>query len=269
MANVAARMLGGWIARYLQGAAPDYAPFNVTPPERLRESMRPGDVLLVEGDRRISRAIKFLTHSTWSHAAFHSGGPPGAELIEADLTEGVRRAGLAEYAGLNTRICRPLGLTEKDLAHVIAFMNGSLGSRYDLKNVFDLARYLLPHPPVPARLRRRMLALGSGDPTRAICSTLIAEAFQTVRYPILPERRYVTEGTPGDDGAAEREILHIRHHSLITPRDFDLSPYFAVIKPTLEGGLDYHALEWDAASEEMRPRRQPVPESTADQSPKA
>ena len=44
----------------------------------------------------------------------------------------------------------------------------------DLKNVFDLARYLFPVPPVPSRLRRRLIALGSGDPTRAICSTVIA-----------------------------------------------------------------------------------------------
>ena len=30
------------------------------------------------------------------------------------------------------------------------------------------------------------------------------------------------------------EILHIRHHSLYTPRDFDLSPFFRVVKPTIE-----------------------------------
>jgi hypothetical protein len=62
-----------------------------------------------------------------------------------------------------------------------------LGHAYDLKNVFDLARYLLPVPPVPVFWRRRMLALGSGDPTRAICSTLIAQTFQSVRYPIPPQ----------------------------------------------------------------------------------
>jgi len=31
-----------------------------------------------------------------------------------------------------------------------------------------------------------MLALGSGDPTRAICSSLIAEAFQSIKYPFFP-----------------------------------------------------------------------------------
>lgn len=56
-----------------------------------------------------------------------------------------------------------------------------------LKNLLDLARYLLPAPPVPLRWRRRLIAFGTGDPSRAICSTLIAEAFQSVHYPILPE----------------------------------------------------------------------------------
>jgi hypothetical protein len=41
-----------------------------------------------------------------------------------------------------------------------------------------------------------------------------------------------------------RELLHIRHHSLFAPRDFDLSPFFAVIKPTIEGGFDYRSMEW-------------------------
>ena len=100
---------------------------------------------------------------------------------------------------------------------------------YDLKNVIDLIRYLLPTPPVPVRFRRRMLALGSGDPTRAICSTVIAQAFQSVRYPILPQVRVqkILSNTHGT--YSEREILHIRHHSLFTPRDFDLSPYFQVV----------------------------------------
>ena len=47
-------------------------------------------------------------------------------------------------------------------------------------------RYLFPLP-VPQRWRRRLIALGSGDPSRLICSALIAEAFRTVQYPILPK----------------------------------------------------------------------------------
>ena len=48
----------------------------------------------------------------------------------------------------------------------------------------------------------------------------------------------------------EHEVLHLRHHSLFVPRDFDLSPYFLVVKPTLETGFDYRALTWGEAESE-------------------
>jgi hypothetical protein len=109
--------------------------------------------------------------------------------------------------------------------------------------VFDLARYLFPTPPVPVRWRRRMLALGSGDATRAICSTLIAAAFQSVHYPVLPDIESLPSTDPACTGCIQ-EILHVRHHSLYVPRDFDVSPYFEVVKPTLAAGFDYHMLHW-------------------------
>jgi len=140
-----------------------------------------------------------------------------------------------------------VGLTAQDCQQVIAFAMARLGSAYDLRNVIDLARYLLPTPPVPLRFRRNMLALGSGDPTRAICSTLIAQAFQSIRYPILPITTLQNDDRP-DCPACFNEILSVRHHSLFAPRDFDVSPYFQVIKPTLEAGFDFHALTWGDAS---------------------
>lgn len=97
-----------------------------------------------------------------------------------------------------------------------------IGLRYDMRNIFDLLRYFLPTPPVPVGWRRRMLALGSGDPTRAICSSLIARAFQSVRHPILPDVHEVRRREGSTQACAE--ILHIRDHSLFAPRDFDLSP---------------------------------------------
>ena len=96
-----------------------------------------------------------------------------------------------------------------------------------------------------------MLALGAGDPTRAICSSLIAEAFGQVRYPILPKVEKVAQaGEQRVRGRAARaEILHIRHHSLYAPRDFDISPYFAIVKPTIQRGFNYKKLRWSDAME--------------------
>jgi hypothetical protein len=106
---------------------------------------------------------------------------------------------------------------------------------------------------VPQRWRRRMLSLGSGDPTRAICSTLIAQAFQSIHYPILPIVS-ITDRSGPDCPACVDEILQLRHHSLYAPRDFDVSPYFAVVKPTLALGFDFHHLQWvDDRDELNRP----------------
>jgi hypothetical protein len=241
--------LGRAIAHYLNQPVRGYEPFSITDPAKLAAVLRPADVLLVEGNRRISTAIKYLTQSTWSHAALYVGdfqntglGLDAPVLIEADIRDGVVVVPLTKYAELNTRVCAPVGLTPEDRQRVCDYAIARLGHAYDLRNVIDLARYLLPVPPVPVRWRRRMLAFGSGDPTRAICSTLIAQAFESVRYPVLP--RIERRPDASTDNYTVREILHIRHYSLYTPRDFDISPYFQVIKPMVENGFDHRKLEW-------------------------
>lgn len=226
-------------------------------PEQLTATLRKGDVLLVEGDSRFSTAIKYLSQSTWSHAALViadaqnlSGSQAGeGKLLEADVLEGVRVLPLSEYWGAHTRICRPIGLTAEEIDAVVNAAMSRIGHQYDLKNIVDLARYLIQTPPAPVRWRRRMLALGSGDPTRAICSSLIAEAFQSIRYPILPESIVAKSKDPNCMDCYE-EFLHIRHSSLFAPRDFDISPYFQIIKPTLEEQFDYRSLRW---SDDLHP----------------
>lgn len=249
MNNTAGRAFGRAIANYLNQPVRGYEPFSITDPEKLATALQPGDVLLVEGNRRISTAIKYLTQSTWSHAAIYVGdfqntglGFDAPALIEADIRDGVIAVSLTKYAELNTRICRPVGLVPTDRQRVCDYVIARLGHAYDLRNVIDLARYLLPVPPVPVGWRRRMLAFGSGDPTRAICSTLIAQAFQSVKYPILPRIERRLDGHGND--YTVREILHIRHYSLFTPRDFDISPYFQVVKSRVESNFDYRTLEW-------------------------
>jgi len=237
--------VGRFIARYLEKPEHGYEPYTPTDPEALRATLMPGDVLLVEGSNHISGVIKYLTQSTWSHAALYVGsvgdrvsadGEP-LVLVEANIGQGVVAVPLSKYARFHTRICRPTGLTDDDRARVCAYAAERIGFDYDLKNILDLLRYLFPLP-VPQRWRRRMIALGSGHPTRIICSALIAQAFEQVRYPILPKV------TRLDSEAARQEILEIRHSSLYAPRDFDISPYFEVVKPTIRRGFDYKAMAW-------------------------
>jgi hypothetical protein len=130
-----------------------------------------------------------------------------------------------------------VGLTRKDCETVCNYAIGRIGFDYDLRNILDLMRYLVPLP-VPRAWRRRMIALGSGSPTRMICSALIAQAFEAVRFPILPNFTVIESET------ARREMLDIRHSSLYVPRDFDVSPYFMVIKPSLAEAFNYKRIEW-------------------------
>lgn len=257
-----------WISRRmlscLSRPSDRYAPFFAPSIDVLRANLQPCDVLLVEGNTRLSAMIKFLTQSTWSHAALFVGEAGGMRidapvLIEAEAAAGVIASPLAKYAHFNTRICRPVGLTAAERLDVIAFARARIGRKYDSKQVVDLARYLVPFPRVPVALRRRLLAVGSGDPTRAICSTLIGEAFAAVRYPILPEG--VMPGVDSISPYAEREHRHIRQHGLYTPRDFDISPYFRVIKPALMADFDPHALAW--------PLSVSVPDKDRERPPKA
>jgi len=244
--------IGRGLAGWLQTESSGYQPYTPSDPETLHRTLQPGDVLLIEGNQKISAAIKYLTQSTWSHSALYvgdalpepAGGGERPRLVEVNLGEGCVAVPLSKYRTYNTRICRPSGLTPEDRQAVVDFMLARLGTRYDMKNIFDMLRYFMPAPPVPVRWRRRMIAFGSGDPTRAICSTMIAQAFEQIRYPILPEITLAPGRASAQSHYSRREILHIRHFSLYTPRDFDLSPYFQVVKPTLAFGFDYKTLVW-------------------------
>lgn len=200
----AADHIGRLIARYLEKPEKGYELAAPGDAEALRATLKPGDVLLVEGNNHISGVIKYLTQSTWSHAALYVG-PIGDRvsasgealtLVEANIGEGVVAVPLSKYANVHSRICRPVGLDDEDRARVCTYASERIGFDYDLKNIIDLMRYLFPLP-IPRRWRRRMMALGSGHPTRIICSALIAQAFENVRYPILPK---VTQA----ENAAER-----------------------------------------------------------------
>ena len=106
----------------------------------------------------------------------------------------------------------------------------------------DLARCMFPYWCVPRRWRSTLFEHNAGKPTKTVCSTMMAEAFAKIRFPIIPVIHQDKDG----------QLSLIRSNSkLITPRDFDHSPYFDVIKyPILdfdELGI-YRKLPWDQTS---------------------
>ena len=242
--------LGTKLAHFLAKPHTNDDLFSTSNPELLQRTLRKGDILLIEGSSRFSTSIKFFTQSTWSHALLYIGDHLGEKqdseflsLLEVDIEAGVRAVPLSMYADQHSRICRPIGLSESEINQVLQYAVARIGNSYDLKNIFDLARYLIPTPPIPSRWRRKALSLGSGDPTRAICSSLIAQAYQSIRYPILPD---ITYENPSDTKRIDtyKKMHRRRDPSLFAPRDFDVSPYFEVIKPIVQNGFNHHSLIW-------------------------
>jgi hypothetical protein len=236
----------------------------------LRTTLRKGDVVLIDGDQRVSQVIKYLTQSSWSHAALFVGdelwhryperraelaarlGPDVRHaLIEATMEEGVVASPLAKYEQHNLRVCRPHGLRPEDCRLVIDEVLGQLGSSYAVANLLALARYFFPVSMIPRRWRRRALELGDGVTKEVICSTLIARAFHRVGFPILPAVSPVSSTQAARRRAWLRRgpyphVFKRESCALITPRDFDLSPYFDVVKLTAvaERDFDYRRIRW-------------------------
>ena len=96
--------VGTFVARQLSKPTSGYEPYAAARPELVAMMIRPADVLLVEGARsKINSAIRYLTQSTWSHAALYVGDVMGKKtetgephvLIEVLLGEGAISAPLS------------------------------------------------------------------------------------------------------------------------------------------------------------------------------
>jgi hypothetical protein len=279
------RILADWFVRQITRPRHNYRRFLYNDPQKLKATILPGDVLLVDGDQRVSQAVKYLTQSSWSHSALFIGdallrreSPVRADaqrrfgresrylIVEALVAEGVIVSPLVKYIDYNIRICRPRGLQPEDRDAVIEYVVARLGHTYDRRNFLDLTRYLLPFHLVPARLQEDALHFGSGMATETICSTLLAEAFGKVRFPILPQQVRAPARTPAERfkqqilGRPTRRaysgLLRARHPTLCVPRDFDLSPYFDVVKFNARdlADFDYRKLEWEEAATPEIPR---------------
>lgn len=209
--------------------------------EKIRYELRPCDVLLIEGRSRISEVIKQITQSPWSHACLYIGRPQDINdpalrqkitehfkgdqkvqvVIEGYLGKGTIVTPLENYRTDHIRICRPNNLSRQDAEQVIAHSIHRLGSDYDVRQVLDLGRFLIPWSILPRQWRSSLFKHHVGLPTKTVCSTMIAEAFACIDFPILPVVKQ------HEESGIE---LFARNPRLFTPSDFDYSPYFDIIK---------------------------------------
>ncbi|MEZ5503080.1 MAG: hypothetical protein R3E50_10645 [Halioglobus sp.] len=230
--------------------------------ERIRHEIKACDVLLVEGRSRVSEVIKLITQSNWSHAVlyigrlhdiedtqlrerlgqFYNGNADRQLVIESELGLGTVVRVLTTYEKEHLRICRPRGLGFHDSQKILAYAIERLGTSYDVRQVFDLARFMFPWAVLPRRWRSTLFRARPGKTTQTVCSTMIAEAFGQTQFPILPLVKRI-------DG--ERIQLYMRNPKLCTPSDFDYSPYFDIIKyPFLDVHHhgDHRLLPWQGAT---------------------
>lgn len=225
--------------------------------DRLRYEIRFCDVLLVEGRSRVSTIIQSLTLSPWTHSALYIGRlhaiddpelrelirshypakPDEQLIIEALLGQGTIVAPLSKYRDFHVRLCRPTGISRSDAQAVIAYAASRLGFDYDVRQLLDLARFLLPYRLLPRRWRSSLF--GETANTRTVCSTMMAEAFASIRFPVRPILRRTEEGA---------FKVSERNFKLYTPTDFDHSPYFDIIKYPIYGIESpeiYKTLPWE------------------------
>ncbi len=248
------------MSAWLNTAVDDNEDAQLTDFDRLCEELHQGDVLLVEGRSRVSHVIKSITNSPWTHSVLYIGrldeirdeslqekvsgyyqGESHEQLIiESMLGEGTIIKPVTKYENEHLRICRPKGLSRTDRQQVIAFSLSQLGYEYDVRHLLDLARFLFPYGIFPRRWRSTLFQQYAGRSTKNVCSYMLGEAFNSVNFPILP----IAERS--EDGSL---TLYKRNPRLFTPKDFDYSPYFDIIKYPYFGLDDvaaYRGLPWDS-----------------------
>ena len=166
------------ILKYLAQPTGRYAPFYAPDPQVVRNALQPGDILLIEGNSRLSATIKYLTQSTWSHAALYAGERPGD--VSPHGEPNVLLGGRGRYRALTPCRCRNMSAStpgspprgrrrrQPDKGHRLR----APAPRYQVR----FATYRRPGArpvPIPSGaggFRRRTPSIGCGDPTRAICS---------------------------------------------------------------------------------------------------
>jgi hypothetical protein len=191
-------------------------------------------------------------------------------VIDADPVRRVHLKPLDEYTGLMLRHCRAEALTSDDAKRVVDSALSQLGREYDVKHILRLLLFFsFPWEFLPETFRRFTTDFTLSETDR-ICSRVVSEAFHSVGYPIRHSEIVRDRGALHNTalgfafglrhrGKTAAKLLaggrvraafsrltdkryteiHLKGERHITPADYDLSRFFAIIKDRDDLGIDY------------------------------
>ncbi len=246
------RILSDWLRRERPRPTTPVCDF-----ERLRQQLRPCDVLLLEGTTRMDDRLRRISPGRWSRALlylgrlhdiaspalratvreYHPCRPDTPLVLEVRLDRGLVLQPLAQLEAEHLRITRPRELDSREAQEVIRYAVNRM-ERTRRPSWLDSLRLLLPWGLLPVRWRARFFARIAGNLLRGLTGSVAGEAYSFIQYPVLPLVKRHEDG-------------HLRLYRP-QPRawfaaDFDHSPYFDVIKyPFLHSDESRHArlLPW-------------------------
>jgi hypothetical protein len=196
--------------------------------EGLKRTLRPGDVILIEGEHWVSDWIKVFSYHTWTHSVMWIGNSalpksnspeniePGGNIVESLMYDGPKHGivltNLDKYQDCNLRICRPVGISRERLRRAIRFVLEHIGCEYDELNLTQFVHFTLANDNDPSK------PLGQMEAGKYTCSSLIAAAFDSVGFPVI-------------HFYDQSQNVYVPYHpTQVQPKDFDLSLNFQVIK---------------------------------------
>ncbi len=142
-------------------------------------------------------------------------------IIESLPETGYTISPLDKYKNDLIRICRPKKLQQEQHHKLIKLAIEQLNMPYDIRHIIDLLRFLLPWRIIPRKWHSSIFTFKICEVSKMTCGVSTARVFMRLGYPILPEITLQDK----------QVILNRRQLGLFVPKDFDLSPYFDVIKP--------------------------------------
>lgn len=242
--------------------------------------LSPADIVLIDGTAPADNRIKAITGSNWSQVLLYLGRLHDIKdptlratasdftpcqsntqlLLKVDLVHGVHLITLSQLQESQLRICRPRGLNDDEKQTIIRYALSRLESHKKHAWWPAIRLLLVPWALLPRGWRKPVFKLLSGRRLRRSVGGTIGDAFSFIQFPILPLVKQDSDG---------KTKLYRPYPMVFYPSDFDLSPYFDVIKYSFADQIDgkgLRLLPWKGEIGALQKREETPQEKSAEPS---